>query len=122
MYIISVESNFDAAHHLREYGGRCERLHGHHYKVAAHLKVIKLNEVGIGYDFKELKNNLDKILEKYDHTYLNELPPFDRINPSTENIARTIYDELKVNLPQGMALESIAVWESTDAYATYRPD
>lgn len=122
MFIISIESDFDAAHQLREYGGRCERLHGHHYKVVAHLNILKLNEMGIGYDFTVLKSKLNKILEKYDHTYLNDLHPFNSINPSSENIARTIYDELKLLLPQDMTLESIDVWESPDAYATYRPD
>lgn len=122
MYLISVEKDFDAAHFLRGYGGKCERLHGHRFRVVARLEATKLNRTGMAYDFTELKKQLGAVLEKYDHRCLDEIPPFDKINPSSENIAATVYGELKKRLPRGVTLESVDVWESPDACATYKPD
>lgn len=122
MYFVSVEKDFDAAHFLREYGGRCERLHGHRFRVVAHLKAEKLNRLGMAYDFTELKKRLGDVLEKYDHRCLDDVPPFNRINPSSENIAATVYKELKKRLPKSIMLDSVDVWESPDACATYKPE
>jgi 6-pyruvoyltetrahydropterin/6-carboxytetrahydropterin synthase len=122
MYRVSIERHFDAAHYLREYDGKCENLHGHRYKVVANLKTDTLDEIGLAYDFTVLKKNIDEILERYDHTCLNEIDPFTSINPSSENIALTIYSELKPKLKGRTAvIESIEVWESPDARVTYFP-
>jgi len=121
MYILAVEKDFDAAHYLRGYGGRCEQLHGHRFRVVAHITAEKLNKTGMAYDFTEFKKKLGAVLEKYDHRCLNEIPPFDKINPSSENIASTVYKGLKKLLPRGVTLESVDVWESPDACATYKP-
>ncbi|MEN8614951.1 6-carboxytetrahydropterin synthase QueD [Dehalogenimonas sp. THU2] len=120
MYYVSVESHFDAAHFLRGYAGKCENLHGHRYKVAVKLSATDLNEVGLAYDFTDLKAVLKPLLACYDHTLLNDVPPFDKINPSAENIARTIYEELKPNI-EGATLDSVTVWESPESFAEYRP-
>jgi len=123
MYLISVENHFDAAHYLREYQGKCEALHGHRYKVVTRLKASKLNEIGLAYDFTVLKQHLKDILSRFDHTCLNDLPPFDEINPSAENIASTIYEELKSRMAEAPAsLSAIEVWESPDSWVTYSPD
>ena len=123
MYEISVEMDFDAAHALRGYQGKCERLHGHRFKVVASVNGKKLNEIGLAYDFTLLKKHLGDILAKYDHTNLNEEAPFNRINPSSENIAATIYRKLNKKLADApVSLTCIEVWESPQSRATYRPD
>ena len=123
MYEITVEMDFDAAHFLRGYQGKCEALHGHRFKVVATLKGDKLNDIGLAYDFTLLKRHLGEILAKYDHTNLNEVPPFNRINPSSENIATTIYNKLKKKLAGApVSLANIEVWESPQSRVMYRPD
>jgi 6-pyruvoyltetrahydropterin/6-carboxytetrahydropterin synthase len=123
MYEIAVEMDFDAAHSLRGYHGKCEALHGHRFKVVATVKGTKLDEIGLAYDFTLLKKHLGEIMAKYDHTNLNEVPPFDRINPSSENIAATVYAELKKKLAGApVSLANIEVWESPQSRVTYKPD
>ena len=103
--------------------GKCEALHGHRFKVVATVKGNKLDDIGLAYDFTLLKKHLGEILAKYDHTNLNDVPPFTRINPSSENIAVTIYDELKKKLAGApVSLDNIEVWESPQSRVTYRPD
>ena len=123
MFEIAVEMDFDAAHSLRGYKGKCEALHGHRFKVVATVKGNKLDETGLAYDFTLLKKNLGEIIGKYDHINLNDVSPFNRINPSSENIAVTVYDELKKKLTAApVSLASIEVWESPHSRVTYRPD
>jgi 6-pyruvoyltetrahydropterin/6-carboxytetrahydropterin synthase len=121
MYQVSVEQHFDAAHYLREYGGKCESLHGHRFKVVANVKAEKLDDIGLAYDFTELKKNLAEILAQFDHTCLNEVAPFDTINPSSEHIARDIFEKLKSRLPREIELSSVQVWESPQSCITYSP-
>ncbi len=121
MYQVSVEGHFDAAHYLRGYGGKCENLHGHRFKVVVSLKATKLNEIGLAYDFVELKRHLGEVLTRFDHTSLNDVPPFDKLNPSSENIAVTIYDQLKGRFSGGVSLLSVEVWESPQSWVTYSP-
>ena len=121
VYEISVRKHFDAAHFLRGYKGKCENLHGHRYDVVVRLKVKELDEIGLAYDFAELKQHLKDILVRFDHTCLNDIPPFSEINPSSENIASTIYKELKVRLKE-MPVFSVQVWESPDSWVTYFPE
>jgi 6-pyruvoyltetrahydropterin/6-carboxytetrahydropterin synthase len=122
MYQVSVEGHFDAAHYLRDYGGKCENIHGHRFKVVVSLKTAKLNEIGLAYDFVELKRHLGEVLDRFDHTSRNDVPPFDKINPSSENIAVTIYDQLKGRFSGGVSLSSVEVWESPQTCVTYRPE
>lgn len=120
MYQITVEGHFDAAHALRGYQGKCENLHGHRFRVIARVRAFQLDNIGLVLDFRELKSKLNEVLERLDHTNLNEVPPFTDINPSSENLASTVYNELQKKLP-GFELYSIEVWESPDASAEYRP-
>lgn len=122
MYQITVEGHFDAAHALRGYKGKCERLHGHRFRVLARVKTGRLNKIGLAYDFTELKARLAGVLARFDHTSLNDISPFDGINPSSENIAATIYDELSQKLTgTPVSLTSIEVWESPEAGVEYSP-
>jgi 6-pyruvoyltetrahydropterin/6-carboxytetrahydropterin synthase len=121
MYQVSVEHHFDAAHYLRNYRGKCENIHGHRFKVVAHLKAEKLNKIGLAYDFVEFKQNLTDVLVKFDHTCINDIPPFNVINASSENMAATIYKRLKAKLPKEVVLTSVEVWESPQTYVTYSP-
>lgn len=119
-YQVTVREHFDAAHCLRGYGGRCERLHGHRFEVAVTLAGDTLNEIGILYDFTELKAQLKELLARLDHYSLNEVAPFNTENPSSENIARFIYEDLKSRLGAAAGLLArVQVWESPDAWATY---
>ncbi|MCD6519056.1 MAG: 6-carboxytetrahydropterin synthase QueD [Anaerolineae bacterium] len=118
MYRICVRRHFDAAHGLRGYAGKCEALHGHRWEVVVCVESETLNEIGIAFDFTVLKRELDAVLARFDHRNLNETPPFDQINPSSENIARTIFHALKERLPH-VGLKYVEAWESPDAWATY---
>ena len=123
MYQISVEQHFDAAHFLRGYRGKCEALHGHRFRVVIKIKSSGVNDIGIAYDFADLKHHLGDILVRLDHTCLNDVSPFDKINPSSENIATTIYDELKPKLTGApVSITSVEVWESPQTGVVYRPD
>lgn len=119
MYEICVRRHFDAAHALRGYRGRCENLHGHRYEIIACVQSDTLNDIGLALDFTEFQRVLDGILARFDHHNLNETPPFDRLNPSAENIARTIYQELRAVLPD-LHLAYVQAYESPDAWASYR--
>jgi 6-pyruvoyltetrahydropterin/6-carboxytetrahydropterin synthase len=123
MYEIAVEQEFDAAHALRGYQGKCENLHGHRFRVVARVKATKLDEIGLAFDFTLLKKHLAEILGRFDHTSLNDVPPFDKINPSSENIAVTVFNQLKPRLAgTPVSLVSVEVWESPTSRVTYSPD
>ena len=123
MYQISVERHFDAAHFLRGYRGKCEALHGHRFQVVVKIESSELNDIGIVYDFVEIKRHLDDILSRFDHTCLNDVPPFDKINPSSENIAFTIFEELKPRLAgEPVSISCVEVWESPQTRVAYSPD
>ena len=131
MYEISVEKTFEAAHYLRDYKGKCENLHGHRYTIIVKVSAEKLNDIGLAYDFTDLKAHLNDILERFDHTCLNDVKPFDKINPSAENIAAEIYKELKKKLAtdparpelvEGVKLTSVSAFETPHQGVTYTPD
>ena len=124
MFEISVDYTFAAGHALRGYKGKCENVHGHNYKVRVTVAGEQLNQVGLLMDFGDLRAAIKAIVEKWDHRFLNDLPPFDKLNPSAENLARHIYDEATRQLPQapnGAGISSITVWETETTAATYRP-
>ncbi len=116
MYSIKVEGNFSSAHNLRGYKGKCEDLHGHNWKVEVLICSDKLDKIGMVMDFKFVKKALTDILEKLDHKYLNKVVYFKKVNPTSENIARYIYDKLKLRMPQ---LSSVTVWENHSSLAIY---
>ncbi len=123
MYQISVEQHFDAAHFLRGYQGKCEALHGHRFRVEVKIKASGVDDIGIAYDFTVLKQHLEDILSRLDHTCLNDVLPFDKINPSSENIASTIYNELRAKLAGApVSISGVEVWESPQSGVAYSPD
>ena len=123
MYQVSVEQHFDAAHFLRGYRGKCEALHGHRFRVVVKVTASRVDDVGMAYDFTELKRHLGDILSRFDHTCLNDVSPFDKINPSSENIATTIYNELQSKLAGApVSLACVEVWESPQSRVAYSPD
>ena len=107
---LRVRDKFQAAHFLKEYKGKCEKIHGHTFEVEAVIEVEELDRAGIGIDFAEIKAKLAEVLP--DHTLLNDVYPF---NPSAENLARELFRRLKQHLP----VSEVTVWESEDACATY---
>jgi 6-pyruvoyltetrahydropterin/6-carboxytetrahydropterin synthase len=119
MYSLKVEGGFSSAHNLRGYKGKCEDLHGHNWRVEICVSSKKLDSIGMVLDFKYLKMKLNAFLEKLDHKYLNKLSYFKKVNPTSENIARYIYDQLKPGIP---LLGSVTVWENSTSSATYVPD
>jgi 6-pyruvoyltetrahydropterin/6-carboxytetrahydropterin synthase len=123
MYEITVEKHFDAAHYLRGYQGKCEELHGHRYRVVVKLRAAKLNDIGLAYDFTDVKRHLGEILARFDHTCLNDVSDFAEKNPSAENIAAVIYDDLAARLAgEPVKLASVEAWESPEQGVAYRPD
>jgi 6-pyruvoyltetrahydropterin/6-carboxytetrahydropterin synthase len=123
VYQIAIEQHFDAAHFLRGYRGKCEAMHGHRFGVVVRVEAAGLNDIGLAYDFADLKQHLAEVLARFDHTCLNEVPPFDKITPSSEHIAATIYAELKPKLSGALVtLSSVEVWESPQSGVIYTPD
>ncbi|MCC7175778.1 MAG: 6-carboxytetrahydropterin synthase QueD [Bryobacterales bacterium] len=122
MFEISVEESFAAGHSLRNYHGKCEKIHGHNYKVRVTLEGETLNEAGLLVDFTELKRLLHSVVERLDHEYLNDVPPFDQLNPSAENMAKYLHDEIAKGVPAGTGarVASVRVWETDTSVATYR--
>lgn len=116
MFKIKVSGEFSSAHNLSGYRGKCEALHGHNWKVEAAVAGSKLDKTGMLMDFRKLKSALNKILDKLDHNYLNRLNYFKKINPTSENIAKYIFDNLRL---QAINPESVTVWESENSAATY---
>lgn len=121
MYEIEIIAGFSAAHLLREYKGKCEHLHGHNYKVHVTLQAESPGPGGMIIDFGDLKQITGRVLEPLDHAFLNEIPPFDKIEPSAENLAAYIFEQIASKLPQqNGTLHSVSVWESDTARATFR--
>ena len=123
MFLLTVEDTFASAHQLRGYKGKCENIHGHNWKVVLTVKGKKLNDIGLLIDFHDLKKILKDILTDLDHKNINEVPPFNEINPSSENIAQYIYNEIdKVLIKNynGINTEAVTVWESTTSRCTYK--
>ena len=120
MYELTVRDHFDAAHTLRGYDGECSRLHGHTWDVDVTVAGDRLDAVGIVYDFKRLKAELHAVLGDYDHVFLDEVPPFDALNATAENLARVIHERLTA-IVEGVTVLEVAVWESPVAKLTYRP-
>ena len=124
MFQVSVEENFSAGHALRGYKGKCENVHGHNYKVRVTLEGPSLDSVGLLYDFVHLKQVIHGVIQAVDHKFLNDVAPFDVINPSAENIAKYFYDEASRGMqqsPHGPRIANITVWETDVTSATYWP-
>ncbi|MFH0797657.1 MAG: 6-carboxytetrahydropterin synthase QueD [Candidatus Omnitrophota bacterium] len=119
-YQVAVTDSFSAAHHLRGYQGKCENLHGHNWKISVTLSAEQVNEIGMAIDFAEVKRILSAILQELDHTFLNQHPYFQKVNPTSENIARYIFDQFSSRLPdKKVKVAGVSVWESENCRAIY---
>jgi 6-pyruvoyltetrahydropterin/6-carboxytetrahydropterin synthase len=124
MFEVAVEQSFASAHALRNYKGRCENVHGHNWKVRVVIEGEKLDATGMLVDFLDVKSFMGEILDRIDHQFLNEIPPFDVVNPSAENIAEYFYQQLSgklADIPVPVRIREVKIWETEIQSATYRP-
>ncbi len=123
MFEVCVEHTFAAGHALRGYKGKCENVHGHNYRIHVTVQGEELDSIGLLVDFVDVKRLLHTTSEYLDHRFINDLPPFDVINPSAENIAKYFYDGINAGLAaeRGVRLSEVKVWETDVTYAAYRP-
>jgi 6-pyruvoyltetrahydropterin/6-carboxytetrahydropterin synthase len=123
MFEVSVEKTFAAGHALRGYKGKCENVHGHNYRVEVMVEGTRLDDAGLLVDFVELKKLMDGVIERLDHQFINDIPPFTKLNPSAENLAKYFYDEISGALSSGVPVRvgHVKVWETDTSIATYRP-
>ena len=120
MFELTVKSQFNSAHQIRDYGGKCEELHGHNWLVEARVTKTDVAEDGMVIDFAVLKKKLNLILDDLDHKFINDLEAFKKLNPTSENMARYIYQRLSNMLNDNDAtLSSVSVWETDTSCATY---
>lgn len=123
MFEIEIERCFSAAHQLRGYNGNCSNLHGHNYRVTVTVRSNELDRIGIALDFRKLKQELDSLLEEYDHRNLSELPEFQELNPTSEVLARTIYRRMGEKMNDGpIRVWKVRVGESDSSAVTYFED
>ncbi len=125
MFEIRIETEFEAAHRIIQYPGKCDRLHGHNWKVELKITGRVLDELGMLIDFKKAKAVLQEVTDKFDHRFLNKIEPFNKINPTAEHIAQYIYREIKKHTifhTASARISSVCVWESPRAYVIYSED
>ncbi|HYL75019.1 MAG TPA: 6-carboxytetrahydropterin synthase QueD [Bryobacteraceae bacterium] len=123
MFEVSVEQTFAAGHALRNYKGKCENVHGHNYRVRVTIAGEQLDEAGLLVDFLDVKRLMGGAIEYLDHRFINDLPPFDLLNPSAENIAKYFYDRVNAGMKNGapVRISEVRVWETDTSSAVYRP-
>jgi 6-pyruvoyltetrahydropterin/6-carboxytetrahydropterin synthase len=124
MFEVAVEQTFAAGHALRNYKGACENVHGHNFRVQVTLEGERLDGTGMLVDFLDVKQSMRDVIARLDHQFLNEVPPFDVINPSAENIAEYFHTEMSISLasnPVPVRIREVKVWETEIQSATYRP-
>ncbi len=124
MFEISVDETFAAGHYLRGYKGKCENQHGHNYRVRVTMHGNALDSTGLLYDFVHLKQVMQSVIRSLDHQNLNDCAPFDQLNPSAENIAKYIYDEMAKQMQpskNGAVISNVTVWETDTSAASFRP-
>ena len=123
MYELSIETGFASAHQLRGYKGKCEKLHGHNWKVQISVTAERLNDIDLAIDFHELKKIANEVVSPLDHAFLNDIFPFTEKNPSSENVAKWIYESMKKKInDDNIRVSAVTVWESDTASASYYED
>jgi len=123
LHELIVETDFAAAHRLREHKGKCEALHGHNWKVQVRLRAHQLDPIGMVMDFKDVKATLAAALDELDHHYLNDdVAIFKTVNPTTENISKYLFVKLSARLPEEVKVAEVTVWESDRCGASYREE
>jgi 6-pyruvoyltetrahydropterin/6-carboxytetrahydropterin synthase len=125
VYEISKDFVFSAAHQIRLHGGKCERLHGHNWRVRVHVRASELDRIGMVVDFADLQRWVAEAGARFDHRHVNEVPPFDQENPTAELLARFFYRELGERLGATggrVAVSRVEVWENEGSLAVYREE
>jgi 6-pyruvoyltetrahydropterin/6-carboxytetrahydropterin synthase len=126
VYEVAREFSFSAAHQIRLHGGKCERLHGHNWRVRIYARAVELNPIGMVIDFADLQEIATGICARFDHRNVNEVPPFDQINTTAENLARFFFDEANRELSRTegdrVRVSKVEVWESDQSLAVYRAE
>jgi len=122
-YTLKILADFASAHTLRDYPGDCSRMHGHNWKLEVEVTANALNDHGMGMDFKTIKTATRELAKTLDHRYLNDIPPFDTINPTAENIAQYFYQNLSNTLNIDTAkISAVTLWETDRACVRYSED
>jgi 6-pyruvoyltetrahydropterin/6-carboxytetrahydropterin synthase len=123
MFEVSVEQTFAAGHALRNYKGKCENVHGHNYRVRITMQGDQLDSTGLLVDFLDVKSLIGGVVDYLDHQFINDLPPFDELNPSAENIAKYFYDRVSSGLKNDVPVRvsEVTIWETDTSSALYRP-
>jgi 6-pyruvoyltetrahydropterin/6-carboxytetrahydropterin synthase len=120
MFDIFIKTHFAGAHHLRDYPGECELPHGHNWKIKVTVRALKLDNLGMGIDFKVLKKQVKEVVDRLDHRDLNAMDEFSTLNPSSEHIAMFIFQNLEKNLShERYSLYSVTVMETDTSGLTY---
>jgi 6-pyruvoyltetrahydropterin/6-carboxytetrahydropterin synthase len=123
MFEVSVDHTFAAGHALRDYKGACENVHGHNYKVRVTVAGSQLDSAGLLLDFADLQAAIKAVVDRLDHRFLNDLVPFDQLNPSAENLAKYFCDEVTLKIrDQHLRIQAVTVWETDLTSVTYRPN
>ncbi|WP_018175385.1 MULTISPECIES: 6-carboxytetrahydropterin synthase QueD [unclassified Thioalkalivibrio] len=122
-YTLRVLTDFASAHTLRDYPGQCANMHGHNWKVEAEVQAETLDDAGMAVDFKVVKTAAREIAGQLDHRYLNDVPPFDTVNPTAEHIARWFFRQMaeRLNRP-GLRMHALTLWETDRACVRYSED
>jgi 6-pyruvoyltetrahydropterin/6-carboxytetrahydropterin synthase len=115
MYTLSVDKVISTAHQLRDYDGPCARVHGHNWKIQMVVQSKDIDDRGIAIDFNEMDEKLWEVIGPFDHQLINSIPPFDKINPTAENLVKYIFEQLKSKFSGHVTLKKVSAWE-TDAY------
>ena len=119
-YTLKILTDFASAHTLRDYPGACARMHGHNWKVEVEVNAHGLDDIGMGVDFKVIKQATRDLAEQLDHRYLNELEQFTEVNPTAENIAAWFYNRLSAKLNNDrIAVHAVTLWETERACVRY---
>ena len=120
MFVLKIVTDFASAHSLRDYPGDCSRLHGHNWQVEVMVSSQVLDESGIAIDFREIKKQTKVVVKRLDHQYLNEIQPFDVLNPTAENIAKYLFDEIGVLINnKDVIVKEVTIWETPRSAVTY---
>ena len=121
VYEIYVKDHFSAAHVLKGYDGNCSNMHGHNWIIEAYIQCKKLNKLGIGIDFRDVKAIVKDVLSKLDHTFLNEVEEFSNMNPTSENLSRFLFTELSRRLnTDHINVSKVMVFESPGCGSSYQ--
>lgn len=122
-YTLKVVTSFAAAHTLRDYPGDCRRMHGHNWKVEVEVTASELDELGMGVDFKTIKREAKAQADLLDHRYLNEIEPFDTLNPTAENLARWFFEGMAGRIDNDrVRVAAVTLWETDTASVRYTED